>query len=219
LAPPLNPLETRGPGSVEAVAVLATLVLIESAADAVLPATLSALGTLRFVETVSLLVYWKSRGWGLADLGLTGRSARRGWATGAAMAAGFGALVGIAEFFGRWFWGWSFLGSIAGSSPFAPKLAVLIAVGALLAPFFEELVFRGVLYGGFRKRLGPLWATVLVTLLFAIAHGLTARVPWVQAVGGVLFCAAYEISRSLWAPVVVHVTGNLAIFLLPFWIR
>ena len=52
----------------------------------------------------------------------------------------------------------------------------------------------------------------------SLAHSVTARVPWIQAVGGVLFCVAYEMSGSLWAPIIVHLTGNLVIFLLPLWI-
>ena len=74
-----SPLGTSGPGPVEAVAVLAALVAIEAGADAVLPSTLGALGALRAAETISLFGYWKSRGWSIADLGLTGTRARVPW--------------------------------------------------------------------------------------------------------------------------------------------
>ena len=34
----------------------------------------------------------------------------------------------------------------------------------------EELLFRGVLYGGYRQSLGPRKAAVLVTLIFCLLH-------------------------------------------------
>ncbi len=40
----------------------------------------------------------------------------------------------------------------------------------LLAPPIEEMMFRGVLYGGFRKSFGPLWAGVSTTLIFVMLH-------------------------------------------------
>ena len=62
----------------------------------------------------------------------------------------------------------------------------------------------------------PAAATAASSLLFALAHGATNRVPLVQAVGGVLFCTAYEAAGSLWAPLIIHVAANLTIFSLPY---
>jgi tetratricopeptide (TPR) repeat protein len=50
----------------------------------------------------------------------------------------------------------------------AQKLFVISAV--VLAPPFEELLFRGVLYGGYRKTFGPIWAAVSTTLIFVLLH-------------------------------------------------
>lgn len=44
------------------------------------------------------------------------------------------------------------------------------AVVMLLAPFTEEILFRGVLYGGYRKSFGAFWAAVLTTGLFCLLH-------------------------------------------------
>jgi membrane protease YdiL (CAAX protease family) len=38
------------------------------------------------------------------------------------------------------------------------------------APLVEEVVYRGVLYSAFQRRLGVAWAVVLVTVLFAAVH-------------------------------------------------
>ena len=85
-------------------------------------------------------------------------------------------------------------------------------VGGLLAPLAEELYFRGVLFGGFRKRMHWVVALLLTTLVFVLLHkggGL------VQAAGGIAFCIAFQKSDSLLAPILIHTAGNLALFSLP----
>jgi membrane protease YdiL (CAAX protease family) len=82
----------------------------------------------------------------------------------------------------------------------------------------EELFFRGILYGYFR-RWGIFPALFLSTLFFVLLHPVKALAV-TQTVGGVLFAAAYEIEGNLLVPITIHVLGNLAIFSLPFlvWI-
>ncbi len=215
-----------GPAIFEAVAFLGVLVLLDAAiAAAVGPIgaaqSLLITGGVRLVEILGAAAYWRARGWGLADLGLDAAGTRRGWVVGSVAAAGFGLVVLGVEVGGRVLAGWSLLSRLAGSGtpatvefPLA-AMGTIVAVGALVAPACEEMVFRGVLYGSLRRRLDPVVATILVAGLFAAAHGLRTPVPWVQAVGGVLFCAVYEFSGSLWAPFLVHASGNLALFLLP----
>jgi uncharacterized protein len=38
------------------------------------------------------------------------------------------------------------------------------------APLVEEVVYRGVLFSGLRKRLGAMWAGLFVVVLFALVH-------------------------------------------------
>lgn len=210
-----------GPGPGEALAVLLALVALEAGAVAALPglggaAALWATGALRAGEAALCLAYWRLRGWSFGDLGLTGPRAGGGLAWGVAASAAFAAAVALAEGGGRLLAGKSFLAALAGPRPPVDELAALLVVGAGIAPLFEELAFRGILYGGLRKRLGPLPAGAAATAAFAAAHLFTTGVPWVQAVGGLAFFAAYELSGSLWAPILVHACGNLALFLLPF---
>ena len=40
-----------------------------------------------------------------------------------------------------------------------------------LAPFFEEVIYRGFLLSALRNCFGPLLALVLSSILFALAHG------------------------------------------------
>lgn len=55
------------------------------------------------------------------------------------------------------------------STPGLPRFAWLVAA-ILLAPLIEEPLFRGILYGGFRKSFGAIWAAVLTTLIFIVLH-------------------------------------------------
>lgn len=88
---------------------------------------------------------------------------------------------------------------------------LLLAVGGIVGPVAEEIFFRGLLYGWLRQ-WGILPAAGISTAAFVLLHpggGL------VQAAGGLLFAAAYEIEGRLAAPMVIHAAGNLAIFSLP----
>ncbi|MHB8765448.1 MAG: CPBP family intramembrane glutamic endopeptidase, partial [Deferrisomatales bacterium] len=196
--------------------------LLEAAAAATLTpprgpaASLAYTGALRLAQGGLVLGYWRARGWHLGDLGRAGPRVGRGWAVGLGVAAAFGVAVGTAEAAGRLGWGVSPLAALAGPPPPAALLPWLLPVGGVVAPAVEELVFRGLVYGGLRQRLGPVAAAALCTAVFALAHVAAAPVPWVQAVGGLAFCAAYEASRSLWAPYLVHSAGNLALFLAPY---
>jgi membrane protease YdiL (CAAX protease family) len=50
------------------------------------------------------------------------------------------------------------------------KRILWVAIGAFFSPVLEEILFRGVLYGGYRKSFGGAWAAVLTTVLFAGIH-------------------------------------------------
>jgi len=54
-------------------------------------------------------------------------------------------------------------------TPGSSQIMWLIAALAL-APPIEECLFRGVLYGGYRKSLGPFWAAFITTGIFLLLH-------------------------------------------------
>ena len=84
-------------------------------------------------------------------------------------------------------------------------------VGGLVAPVFEELLFRGVLFG-YLRRWGVPAAVLISTAIFAAFH--LPTIPVTQVVGGAVFAIAYHHSGSLITPITIHVLGNLAIFTL-----
>ena len=91
------------------------------------------------------------------------------------------------------------------------SLFFFLVVGGIISPVAEEIFFRGVLYGYFR-RWGMWTALLLSTLLFVMAHAIFHRIPLPQIVGGILFAVAYEKEKNLMVPIIIHVLGNLAIF-------
>jgi membrane protease YdiL (CAAX protease family) len=90
-------------------------------------------------------------------------------------------------------------------------MVLFFIVGGLLAPVAEEIFFRGILYGFFR-RWGMAAALIISTSLFALAHFRGPGIPFTQLIGGILFAASYEREKSLLAPITIHILGNLAIF-------
>jgi len=101
-----------------------------------------------------------------------------------------------------------------------PLLHGRVAEGALsaldvvfAAPVLEEMVFRGVLYPTLRRRLKPLPAALVSSLLFGLGHmySLAGLVSVVWA--GFLFALAYEHTRSLVPAIAAHAAGNaVAVF-------
>lgn len=101
-------------------------------------------------------------------------------------------------------------------------------LAVLVGPPTEELLFRGLLYPALAVRVGPMFAVYLVSLIFALFHlftygGTTDQWFWIaQAfLVGLALTGLRARTRSLWPPIVMHMTLNLyatleAIFLLNF---
>lgn len=85
----------------------------------------------------------------------------------------------------------------------------------VIAPFAEELLYRGYLYGKLRK-VAPIWATVIATALaFGAAHlwtGGEGGLQWVVAIDtfalGIILSLLREYTGAIWAGVLVHSIKN-----------
>jgi membrane protease YdiL (CAAX protease family) len=84
-------------------------------------------------------------------------------------------------------------------------------VGGIIAPVAEEFFFRGIIFTFFR-RWGFLFSLCFTSIIFAALHLVASGIPVVQLVGGILFAVAFEVEKNLFAPTVIHISGNLAIF-------
>jgi membrane protease YdiL (CAAX protease family) len=90
-------------------------------------------------------------------------------------------------------------------SQFLVVLLVLFAI--IIAPIFEEFIFRGFAYPAFKQRFGPVRALMIVSGLFALTHlHPPSLVPlFVLALGLGL---AYEFTGTLLAPMTMHAFFN-----------
>lgn len=94
-----------------------------------------------------------------------------------------------------------------GESSLAGFLITLIGAG-ILVPIAEELYFRGLIHRWFQPRLA-FWPRVLVSsILFALAHFDSVGVVASSYVMGVVNAVAYEKSKSLWLPILIHMSTN-----------
>jgi len=102
--------------------------------------------------------------------------------------------------------------------PPPPGWALFLFTASVASPVAEELVFRGLLYRALRTRLPALPSGGLVSGGFALLHLPFGGQILVPFVGSLVFCAGYEKEKSVLAPILLHVFGNLVIYLAPFWL-
>ena len=140
---------------------------------------------------------------------------------------GWTALVAVLVIIGSN--GIAFLARKAGIEPVPTNLALmtqaldafplfLTLFAVLLAPAYEELLFRRVLFGRLWQAGRPLLGAVLSSLAFALIHempGTSGNGPmaiaqlWLVYGGmGAAFCWLYQRTGTLWAPIAAHGLNN-----------
>lgn len=181
---------------------------------------LTATGAARLAAVAAVLLLFYMSPAGLAAIGLAAGRLINGIRAGLIWSFAFGLVAGFASL-GLMAFGLDPLAMVRFDLPKTTWCVIqFFVVGGIVAPVAEELFFRGVIYGYFRNRLQPVfgkagiaWAVVISTLLFVTAHGMGGGVlPLTQIVGGFVFCIAYERSKSLATPVIIHCLGNTALF-------
>jgi len=167
-----------------------------------------------FVAVAFVLAAAAGRGHILGDLGLRALPLRRlvGW-----VAAGAGAFYAFSLF-------WTavigvrpeqdIVESLGADRPGTARIvAAVLVVG--VAPFAEELFFRGFVYRALRVRLPVAASTLIVAVIFGAIHftgpaSLGVVVP--LALLGAVFCLLYEVTGSLWPSIVLHALNNTVAF-------
>jgi membrane protease YdiL (CAAX protease family) len=86
-----------------------------------------------------------------------------------------------------------------------PHTAFLLLVfGVLLAPFTEEIFFRGFMYNAVRRRCAPIIAASLQAFLFAVVHSYELMPSVDIFLSGMILVGIYEWRKTLFAPIFVH---------------
>lgn len=92
------------------------------------------------------------------------------------------------------------------------QIALAVAAAVVMAPLAEELLFRGLLHRGLRRRLPVVPATAISSVLFAIVHLDVVLSQPLALVGltlvGAVMAIAYERTGSLLVPVIIHAVHN-----------
>lgn len=102
------------------------------------------------------------------------------------------------------------------AAPGDPWTWATIASVTIGAPVFEEIMFRGFLQTAVRTWTGSGWtAVVLTSLVFAASHAAVVGVDGLYALAGLCALslamgAAFERTRSLGVPILMHVLFNTA---------
>ncbi len=121
----------------------------------------------------------------------------------------------------RTVFGVSMLGNGGGTAYQHPSsFAGFLITAGLLSPVAEEFYFRGLLYRGLRQK-GSLWFSLtIVSLLFAGVHLWLSNEVLFPLLGGIVFCVGYEMTKTILTPILLHISGNLIIYMSPFirWI-
>jgi len=94
---------------------------------------------------------------------------------------------------------------------------LIFVLGTVVAPFFEEIFFRGLLYGALRTRLKITAAVPISAAAFAIVHPFPAGFLPIFAIGSV-FALLLEIRRSLVPSMIAHALNNGVMFLMIYLI-
>ena len=136
-------------------------------------------------------------------LELRGPGSAREFGAGAA----FGALMFLAA-----------LGMLAAAGVYGftgtgdPAVLLKSATEMVFVALVEEILFRGVLFRLPERALGTRLALVVSAAILALAHlpnaGVTALAVANTALAGLLFAAAYLVTRRLWLPIGMHFAWN-----------
>ncbi len=88
-------------------------------------------------------------------------------------------------------------------------------VYGFMSPFSEELMFRGILYNGF-KRLYPVkYAMILTAALFALYHGNGVQGLFAFILS-IFIIYTYEATANLWVAIGIHSVCNLSSYIMTY---
>ncbi len=174
-------------------------------------ADIPKVGLIRLVQLIELICIVYIFNKDASVIGISKTTILNGLKKGLIWSAAFGGLAGTA--FVTLF--------LSGVNPFdlfnqelptnIRGLVIFYLVGGLIGPVAEEVFFRGYIYGFFRK-WGVAFGIIASSTIFAVLHMKGGGIPYIQIAGGLVFAISYEIEKSLFVPIVIHVTGNIALF-------
>lgn len=197
------------------------IIIVEICATRLSLSPVIVTGCARTLEILILLGVYHLSANGIAALGMSPGRIRHGIIQGISWSLIFGLIAGLLGI-ALTFYGLDPLKLIHMTLPDTIyQIVIFYIVGGIIGPAAEEIFFRGLIYGHLRDRLaarhlglGIATALTVSTLLFVLAHSGSSGIPLPQLIGGIVFCLSYEKEKSLITPMIIHASGNMAIFTL-----
>src|SRR5699024_5518915 len=89
----------------------------------------------------------------------------------------------------------------------AQKNIWFLLLPAILGPIIEELVFRKVIFGSLRNRMGVHASAVVAALIFAVVH-MDLEHTLIYFVMGLVFTFLYVKTNRIIVPIIAHMSMN-----------
>lgn len=101
------------------------------------------------------------------------------------------------------------------NAQYSVNFASGLFIYGVCSPLVEEIMFRGLIYNRM-KRIFPLTVSIVISsLLFGLFHGNIVQGVYATLMGAVMVLC-YEKFKSFWAPIIVHVTANLGVYIISY---
>jgi len=178
------------------------------------------LGSVGVVAAGTLARFWRADRAQVRSLGLTWGESRRAtlldglyWAP---LAIALAAAATCATHYLPWLEEWALAGARGQPALVQPiDWIVFLGLSLLGAPLCEELIFRGMIYGGLRESLSPRLSAALAAAAFVAFHPSSAAIPVFLI--SLVAAAVFERSRSLVPSILVHAAYNATVLLVTLW--
>lgn len=92
---------------------------------------------------------------------------------------------------------------------YGSSVALQLITGGIVAPVVEEMIFRGLIYKRTKELTNIKIAAVISAVLFGIFHGNWVQAPYAIIIG-LVAVFVYEKYKSLIAPILLHMSANIA---------
>ena len=87
------------------------------------------------------------------------------------------------------------------------KISFLL-IGGIIIPFFEEIIFRGVVFQALKTKFSVMISIIVSALIFSLAHlDISYIIP--IALMGALCAYSFEKTKSIYTPLGIHILNNV----------
>ena len=98
---------------------------------------------------------------------------------------------------------------------FSPGVIQTTICVGFLAPVFEEVLYRGILFGALRKRFSYVASAMISSVIFGALHMNLIQFIYAASMG-YIFAHLYDLTRKILVPVLAHIFANCISILMTY---